>query len=200
MVVITLKKGELAYIGIIVVALILSVWVAIIEFISIGNLDKSIMEREGKISELDEILDRIEHLENLQVTYYTIGKSLDSQREEIKLDRVGAVSIEFNLKVQSIVFEECLTVNSASGYLGKELNCSKVRAEEAFFDDSELRELGKSIPKLNKLNADLKGELSKLKSEKQGKMDFRNLLYVFVVFLSGLGIAWRWGMEKWYSN
>jgi hypothetical protein len=170
------------------------------ELSPIGTLNKDITENESKLEKIQEVVDYDKHLDTLFTVYYSVGRSLESQRVEIAPDSMGATSADLNLHMQETIYRQCLNVNSLSEYLNGELNCSKVYANYAFFDNSELMKLRQYEANLIDITATLKGNLSELKADRQGVVDNRNFLYVIFVFLSSFSIALKFYVEKLYAS
>lgn len=196
----SLKFGEWLYISLVIVTIILSVYISMIELADISQLNKDIATQESEIERLQEIIDENDYLGSLSSIYYAVGRSLDSQIEGTKLDRMSATSIDLNMRLQNIIDAECQNTNKLFTYFKEQLNCTKVSPEYAFFDKSEMVKLNERMRKMFEIKGDLKNALSTSQKERQGKVDFRNFLYVFLVFLSGLGIAFQYVVRKYYER
>jgi len=111
---------------------------------------------------------------------------------------MGAASISFNMKVQNVDHEQCLVVNNLSSYLNGTINCTKVQAEHLIFDNSELIKMSYYKYRISQEYRILEKQIQDLKLDRQNKYEFKNLLYVLLVFLSGLSIAYNYFIDKYY--
>lgn len=191
-----LNWEERFYFIFIIITIFLSTYIAYMELSPIGDLNREINIHESKIQKLDEAINYNEHLKTLFSVYYSVGRSLESQRRGVNLDAMGATSIDLNFHMKDVIWQECLNINSLEEYLNETVNCSQIISAEAFFDKSELQKLARLKAKLVDITGDLKKNVSDMKARKQGFIDERNFLYVLLVFLSGIGIACNYLIER----
>ncbi len=194
-----LKSGEQIYLILILVTILLSIYIAYIELSPIGKLAQDISDYQSKIKKLEEAIDYNEHLETLFSVYYSVGRSLESQREEIKLDAMGATSIDLNFHMKNIIMQQCLNINSLSDFLNQTVDCEQIVSVEVVFDKSELNKLSELKVKLVDMTGNFKKELSTMESNKQDLVGRRNFLYVLLIFISGVGIAYNYLIQKLYD-
>ena len=151
-----LKSGEQIYLVLMIIIIILSIYIAFIEINQINNINKELEVDRSNLEELKEIKDYSEHLDTLFSVYYSTGRSLDSQREEIKLDAMGATSIDLNFRMKDVIWQSCININSLYPFLNDTANCSQIISSEIVFDKSELQKLGSLKIDLINLIGDLK--------------------------------------------
>lgn len=187
---------EKTYFPIIAIVSILTLVVAYIEYTPLGMLDKKITEYESNVTLLQEIIDYNKHLDILSRVDYAVGRSVAVQQVGTEPDRAAETSSDLGLHLQATIFEQCLNTNTAIAYLNGTLNCSKVYANIAFFNRDELYKLASYKAEIIEVNANLKKNLSALKSEREYWKNKRNFLYVSLIVLSAISAFIKYRIDR----
>ncbi len=195
-----LKFGEKIYFGLILIIVILTVYIAHLEINKISNLDEEIGLKTADLEELKEAKKYEEYLNTQFSIFYSVGRSLDSQRKEIELDPMGRTSIDLNNRTVEVVLQSCFHMNSLFNYLNDTLDCTLLEPDKIIFDQTEFRKMNNLKSKLSNLVGSLKKEISLIEADKDKLVGRRNFFYILLVVLSGIGVAGNYLLDKYYSE
>ena len=176
---------------------LVSLSVVCIEVFKIVPHDKEIEKNSLDIGFMEGVIEEDRYFSLSYNILNMGGKSIESiLGEEEELTKAKMYSINTNLQMQNILFMMGENLNEAYEYTNIQINISGLDYSMLFFDETEGNKLKEARSELlNKFN-ELKRENKEKEFNHQGLTDLRNLLYVSLVVLTGIGAAFRYFLDK----
>ena len=183
-----------------VLVFILTVSVVLIEIFVVNSYNSKIMGIEKNLAFLDNIIENNKYLEMSLTILRGSGQNLEAKRgNDSTLDLAGVYSIQTNLRLQETVVAMCENTNLGINYSQIQLDCSKVGLN-GLPDKNELINLNKARVNLLVKKNSIEGEKTELIFKKDFWSSLRNLFYILLVSLTGIGAAIRYFFDKLYVN